>query len=110
MNKMQVALAVLLAAISLPALSAEGDGPKLFEKSRCYICHDMNNVSLGPPLLAIAARHGARRDVMTEVLARKIVHGGGGNWGIVPMVPNQWTSIEEARVLSAWILGLSDKN
>jgi cytochrome c len=88
-----------------PTESAEQDGAKLFEQARCYICHDTDKNSLGPPLKAIAARHAARRDVMTDVLARKIVVGGGGNWGLVPMVPNQWVSIEQARVISAWILG-----
>lgn len=86
--------------------AADAPGPKLFEEKRCYICHEMDKVSLGPPLKAIAARHAARRDVMTEVLAHKIVHGGGGSWGVVPMVPNQWVSLDEARVLSGWILGL----
>jgi cytochrome c len=43
---------------------------------------------------------------MVDVLARKIVHGGGGSWGVVPMVPNQWVSLEEARAMADWILGL----
>jgi cytochrome c len=101
--------AALLAACVLlgPAVrAADAPGPRLFEEKRCYICHEMDKVSLGPPLKAIAARHAARRDVMTEVLAHKIVHGGGGTWGVVPMVPNQWVSLDEARVLSGWILGL----
>jgi virginiamycin B lyase len=83
---------------------ADTDGAKLFEQGRCNICHQMSAVSLGPPIQAIAARYVARKDVMTDVLARKIVYGGGGTWGIVPMVPNQWVSIEQARIMSAWIL------
>jgi cytochrome c551/c552 len=46
---------------------------------------------------------------MTEVLARKIIHGGGGNWGMVPMVPNQWLTMEEARSMSTWILGAGER-
>jgi cytochrome c len=88
-----------------PAYSAEPDGAKLFEQARCYICHNSEKVSIGPPLKAIAARHAARKDIMTDVLARKIVYGGGGSWGVVPMVPNQWVSVEQARVMAAWILG-----
>ena len=100
------ALLLLGAAYATPARAAEPPGARLFEEKRCYICHEMDKVSLGPPLKAIAARHSARRDVMAEVLARKIVHGGGGNWGVVPMVPNQWVNLGEARVLADWILGL----
>jgi cytochrome c len=97
----------LVCSLTAPGVrAAEAPGQKLFDEKRCYICHEMDKVSLGPPLKAIAARHAARRDVMTEVLAHKIVHGGGGTWGVVPMVPNQWVSLEEARVMSGWILTL----
>ncbi len=68
----------------------------------------MTETLLGPPYAAIAARHAPRSDVMVDVLARKIVDGGGGNWGLVPMVPNQWVSIEDARIMSEWILGLAE--
>lgn len=85
---------------------AQSDGAKLVEEARCYACHHMSDTLIGPPYLAIAARHAARKDVMVDVLARKIVDGGGGNWGLVPMVPNEWVTIEQARVMAAWILGL----
>lgn len=98
--------ALILACTAFTAAAAEPQGAKLFEQKRCYICHETEKVSLGPPLKAIALRHKARRDVMAEVLARKIVHGGGGSWGVVPMVPNQWVSLEEAREMADWILGL----
>jgi cytochrome c len=94
----------------LPAfVGAESDGARLVEEARCYACHQMTETLLGPPYLAIAARHAARREVMIDVLARKIVRGGGGNWGVVPMVPSQWVSIEDARVMSAWILSLAEE-
>jgi cytochrome c len=99
-------LALALAGSAFTAAAAEPQGAKLFEQKRCYICHETEKVSLGPPLKAIAARHKARREVMADVLARKIVHGGGGSWGVVPMVPNQWVSLEEARAMADWILGL----
>jgi len=88
--------------------SAQEDGALLVEAARCYICHQMTEYSLAPPYVAIAARHAPRKDVMVDVLASKIVHGGGGNWGVVPMVPNQWVSPEQARVMAAWILSLAD--
>jgi len=97
----------LIGLVIVPARSAEVEGAKLFEQARCYICHNTDTVSLGPPLKAIAARHAARKDVMTDVLARKIVAGGGGSWGVVPMVPNQWVTMEQARVISAWILAMN---
>lgn len=102
----RIMLALALTGVAASALAAEAPGARLFEQKRCYICHETDKVSLGPPLRAIAVRHKARGEVMSEVLARKIVHGGGGNWGLVPMVPNQWVTLEEARVMADWILGL----
>jgi len=90
------------------ASAQEADGAELAAGKRCNACHDMERVLLGPPYRAIAARHASEREVMTEVLARKIVHGGGGNWGVVPMVPNEHVSLEEALAISSWILSLGD--
>ncbi|MBF8269816.1 MAG: cytochrome C [Gammaproteobacteria bacterium] len=101
-------LSSLLFAL-VPAVNARDDGEKLVEQARCYMCHQLQETLLGPPYVAIAVRHAAHKDVMVEVLAHKIVHGGGGNWGLVPMVPNQWVSLEEARVMAAWILKQEDK-
>ena len=89
--------------------TAQEPGERLIEQARCYACHSLTETSLGPPYRAIAARHAPRKAIMVDVLARKIVHGGGGNWGLVPMVPNQWVTIEEARLMSEWILSLGSQ-
>jgi cytochrome c len=101
------ALAALAPISAVAQRGAAPDGARLVEEARCIACHQMNDVLLGPPWAAIAARHAARKDIMTDVLALKIVQGGGGNWGLVPMVPNQQVSIDEARAMSAWILSLA---
>ena len=33
-------------------------------------------------------------------------HGGAGNWGDIPMIPNERVTLEEARALARWILSL----
>jgi cytochrome c len=86
------------------ASAQELDAAELAAEKRCNACHDAERVLLGPPYRAIAARHASERGVMTEVLAQKIVYGGGGNWGVVPMVPNEHVSLEEALAISSWIL------
>jgi cytochrome c len=73
-------------------------------QKRCVACHDLTQTRIGPPFAAIALRHRANKDDMVEVLARKIVLGGGGNWGPVPMVPNEHVSLDEARAMAKWIL------
>jgi cytochrome c len=84
------------------------DSEALASSKRCNACHAVDETLIGPPYRAIAARHAGERELEIEVLARKIIHGGGGNWGVVPMVPNEHVSIDEAREIVAWILSLSD--
>ncbi len=95
----------LLLCVLTPVLqAAEPDAAALTKTLKCYSCHDLTQALIGPPYKAIAARHAPNKDVMVDVLARKIVRGGGGNWGVVPMVPNEHVSDEQARTLARWIL------
>jgi cytochrome c len=97
----------LLACLMPAAVVAEKlGGEALLGEKRCVACHDVSRNLLGPPYKAIAARHAAQKDTMVEVLAQKIIAGGAGNWGVVPMVPNEHVSLDEARAMSRWILGL----
>lgn len=107
MTKVARLLALAPLILSAPVLDAEqADGEALAAAKRCVACHDRSKTLLGPPYLAIAARHAANKDIMVEVLAQKIIVGGAGNWGIVPMVPNEHVTLDEARVISRWILDL----
>jgi cytochrome c len=97
------ATAGLIALIASASASA-ADVPPLITAKRCNACHDVSATLIGPSYVAIALRHAPDKDNMIEVLARKIVLGGGGNWGVVPMVPNEHVSVEEARTMARWIL------
>ena len=100
----------LVVVPSTDAAAAGTDGAELVQQRRCYGCHQLTETLLGPSYQAISMRHRGRSEVMVEVLANKIIVGGSGNWGIVPMVPNEHVSLEEARVMARWILNLeSDK-
>ena len=107
--KTGISLAVLLSIFMLQARAADLDGAKLVQERRCYPCHNMTQTLIGPPYKDIALRHARHRDIMVDVLAEKIIVGGGGNWGVVPMVPNEQVSREEARVIARWILDQAEK-
>ena len=94
-----------LSATSLPAQADTGaDGARLVQQRRCIACHDMTKYLIGPPFTLIALRHAEHKEIVVDVLAEKIILGGAGNWGVVPMVPNEHVSWDEARVLARWIL------
>jgi len=97
------ALAAFLALGAAPTAFA-ADAAALITQKRCDACHDMKATRIGPPFVAIALRFRADKENMIEVLARKIVLGGGGNWGVVPMVPNEHVSLDEARAMAKWIM------
>lgn len=95
--------------LSQVGVAKENSGEELAIKNHCYACHHQTQPLIGPPYQAIAARHGANKKVMADVLAEKIILGGGGNWGVVPMVPNEQVNEQEAKVMAEWILGLNGK-
>ena len=96
----------LLCTVIAGWASAQSDEPAMFREHGCHGCHSVDTLLLGPPYRAIAALHAARKDVMIGVLAQKIIVGGGGNWGVVPMVPNEHVTEAQARQMAEWILGL----
>jgi cytochrome c len=97
----------LLAASSLlcaaaPLMAAEPAA--MVKEKRCNACHEADKALIGPPWKAIALRYQAEKQQAIDALAHKIVTGGGGAWGVVPMVPNEHVSAAEARLLAEWIL------
>jgi len=83
--------------------------PALVLQSHCDECHSLSSVRIGPPFVAVALRYRPAGEAAVEVLARKIIAGGGGNWGVVPMVPNERVSLAEARTMARWVLSLQAK-
>jgi cytochrome c len=101
-------ISALILAAAVPALSAAADDvPALLVQKRCNACHSQNAPLIGPAYVAVAARHRANKTEIVEVLARKIVMGGGGTWGLIPMVPNEHVTLDEARLMAQWILTLN---
>ena len=80
--------------------------PVLLKEKGCHACHAEQELLIGPPYIAIASRYSVQQEVMLPVLAEKIRHGGGGAWGVVPMVENEHVSVAEATAMSQWILAL----
>lgn len=108
--RLRCAAGLIALFIVSPGASAQqaADSEALATLKRCNACHSLDETLIGPPYRAIAARHTGERELKVEALARKVIHGGGGNWGVVPMVPNEHVSLDEARQIVTWILSLND--
>lgn len=82
-------------------------GLGLVAKSDCMTCHKIDDKLIGPSYKDIAVKYkDAPNDVVTA-LAKKIIEGGVGNWGNVPMTPHPAISQEDAETMVRYILLLN---
>ena len=68
-------------------------------------CHALDRKIVGPSFKDVAQRYAKLADAAPR-LAEKIVKGGGGAWGPVPMAANPHVSADEARRLAVWVLSI----
>lgn len=89
--------------ISVPKGDENHEGLKLIEASDCLSCHKTAEKFVGPSYAEIAEKY-TNND--TELLAKKIVEGGSGVWGEVPMQPHPQITKEEAVKMVEYIMTL----
>ena len=77
----------------------------LSQQKNCNACHAMDGAITGPSLKAVAQKYASDR-AAADKLTTRILKGGVGVWGPVPMPANPQLSEAEARRLAVWILGL----
>jgi cytochrome c len=98
-------LSALLAA-ALPALLAASPAlanPDLAQKKNCMTCHMVDKKVLGPSYKDVAAKYAGQKDAVDK-LAQKVMKGGVGTWGQIPMPANPQVSEAEAKQLVQWVL------
>jgi cytochrome c len=78
-------------------------GLELVAKSDCWSCHKINEPSIGPSYSDIAARY-EPTPANLELLADKIINGGKGVWGEVPMNPHPSISKDDAIAITKYVL------
>jgi cytochrome c len=93
--------ATIASLVSLPALASAD----LAQKKNCMACHAVDKKLIGPGYKEVAAKYTGQKDA-TDKLAQKIVKGGSGVWGQVPMPANPQVSEAEAKQLAAWVLSV----
>ncbi len=77
-----------------------------FAKSKgCLACHAVDKKIVGPAFKDVAQKYAGQKDAEAK-LAEKVVKGGSGVWGQIPMPPNPKVSADEANKLVQWILSL----
>ncbi len=101
-TKLLPALTVLFAAWATAPAFAQAD---LAQKKNCLACHAVDKKVLGPAFKEVAAKYAGQADA-ADKLSAKVVKGGVGAWGNIPMPANPQVSDAEAKQLVAWIMTL----
>ena len=92
--------AALAALLSAPSAFAS---PELAQKKNCMACHAVDKKLVGPAYKDVAAKYASDKDAVKK-LSEKIIKGGSGVWGPVPMPANTQVNPAEAEQLAKWIL------
>lgn len=98
--KQTLMLSVLLSALASTSAFAQAD---LAKAKNCMACHAVQNKVVGPAYKDVAAKYAGQKDAENK-LVQKVIKGGGGVWGPVPMPANPQVSEAEARQLVKWVL------
>lgn len=80
-------------------------GKALIQKSDCMACHKVDVKLVGPAFVQVAAKYPAT-PANYSLLASKIINGGTGVWGQMPMSPHSTVSQLDAKKMVKYILSL----
>lgn len=92
----------LIAAVAAVVAGPAFANADLAKAKNCMACHAVDKKMVGPAFKDIAAKYAGQKDAAAK-LADKVIKGGTGVWGQIPMPANA-VSKDEADKLVAWVL------
>ena len=98
--KRSLMLCMVLSALASTSAMANAD---LAKAKNCLACHAVQNKVVGPAFKDVAAKYAGQKDAEAK-LVTKVLKGGMGAWGAVPMPANPQVSEAEAHILVKWVL------
>jgi len=100
MKAIYVCLLAAAGVMSAGAVQAQ-DAEALAKSKNCLSCHAVDKKVVGPSYKDVAKKYTAKDEA---ALSTKIIKGGKGAWGEIPMPPNPSVTPDEATKLAKWIL------
>jgi len=85
------------------AAAGKHEGLALIEGADCLTCHKVDAKLVGPSYQEVADKY---TDADIDKLAQKIIDGGVGTWGQIPMTPHAGMSKDNAKKMVEYILTL----
>ncbi len=84
---------------------AKKDGKALIEASDCLTCHKDDAKLIGPAYQDVAKKYESN-EANIKMLSEKIIKGGQGNWGEIPMAGHPNISEDDASAMVEYILAM----
>lgn len=107
MKKFLIVIAAAASVALASGANAAVDAAKakaLAQSKNCLACHAVDKKLVGPAYTEIAKKYKGNKDA-EGMLIKKVINGGGGVWGTIPMPPNP-VKEDESKILVDWILSL----
>lgn len=103
------------AATSSTGTTSTGDATsdkalELIGSSDCTTCHRLHEASsgssIGPAYDQVAAKYNPAADSTVDRIVKKVISGGSGIWGTVPMTPHPALKADDVKTMVTYILSL----
>jgi cytochrome c len=90
--------------------ASDEKGLELIGASDCTTCHKLDKsgagAAIGPAYSEVAAKYAPAADSTISRIVKKIISGGSGVWGTVPMTPHPSLAEADIREMVKYILTL----
>jgi cytochrome c len=98
---MKSVIITALLATGLLASAPAFANKDLAAKSGCMACHAVDKKLVGPAYQEVAKKY---KPADEAKLVEKVIKGGSGVWGPVPMPPNAAVKPDDVKTLVKWVL------
>jgi cytochrome c len=96
--------------VSAQPTAAGEKGLELIGSSDCTTCHrlqqDGAGSQIGPAYSEVAKKYAPAADTTVDRLVKKIISGGQGVWGAIPMTPHPALAAADVKTMVTYILSL----
>jgi cytochrome c len=103
MKRYVMMVGVALASAFASQAAMADAGLDLAKAKNCMACHAVATKLVGPAYKDVAAKYAGQKDAEAK-LAAKVIKGGTGVWGAIPMPANPQVNEAEAKTLVKWVL------
>lgn len=104
-SPLDLLIAAAAAALFFAAgLASANDAEKIATAKGCMACHATEKKLIGPSFMEVAKKYKGDKDA-AAALGQKVLAGGSGVWGPIPMPPHKGKLTDaELTIVMQWVL------